>query len=80
MSIVVASFFCAGRPTSHHALIIDADIEPSDVVAHDHDDIGPLLLLRGRCGLATITAANSASTPIAMLLPICMLRFLRIES
>jgi hypothetical protein len=27
-------------------LMVGADIEPADVVTHDEDDIGPLLLLR----------------------------------
>jgi hypothetical protein len=37
------------RPNGHHALIVDTDIGPSDVVGHDdEDDIGLLLLLR-RC-------------------------------
>src|SRR5262249_14853000 len=35
------------RPAGHDALVVDADIGPADVVTHDEDDIGPLLL-RGR--------------------------------
>jgi hypothetical protein len=37
-----------GRPNGHHALIVNADVGPADVVAHDEDDVGPLLLLCGR--------------------------------
>src|SRR5262245_19695012 len=32
----------------HDALIVGANVEPADVVAHDEDDVGPLLLLRNR--------------------------------
>ena len=35
-----------GCPPPHDALVVGADIEPADVVTHDHDDIG---LLLGRC-------------------------------
>ena len=46
------------RLPRHDALVIGADVEPTDIVAHDHEDIRPalLLLLRGgrqdrhRCG------------------------------
>src|SRR5262249_48650753 len=36
------------RSTSHDALVVDADVRPSDVVAHDEDDVRPLLLRRRR--------------------------------
>ena len=32
------------RLAGHDALMVGADIEPSDIVAHDHEDIGLLLL------------------------------------
>ena len=40
------------RPNGHHALIVDTDIGPADVVSHDEDDVGFLVfaffLGRGR--------------------------------
>ena len=35
------------RPAGHDALVVGADVEPADVVAHDEDDVRLLLL---RCG------------------------------
>src|SRR5262249_14236442 len=35
------------RPAGHDALVVGADVEPPDVVSHDEDDVG-FLLLRGR--------------------------------
>ena len=37
-----------GRFTDHQAAVVDARLHPADVVAHDEEDVGLLLLLRGR--------------------------------
>ena len=34
------------RPPGHHPLVVGADVEPADVVAHDDDDVG---LVRRQC-------------------------------
>src|SRR5262249_12760415 len=36
-----------GGSTSNYSWIVDADVCPADVVPHDEDNVGPLLLLRG---------------------------------
>ena len=36
-----------GRAVTHHAAIVGADVPVADVIAHDDEDIGLLLLLRG---------------------------------
>ena len=48
------------RPARHHALVVGADVEPADVVAHDDDHVRPLLLRRGG-PVVTAMAASSAS-------------------
>ena len=35
------------RPAGHDALVVGADVEPADVVAHDDDDVRTLLLCCG---------------------------------
>ena len=37
------------RLTDHQAAMVDVRLHPADVVAHDEEDVGLLLLLRG-CG------------------------------
>src|SRR5262249_29874134 len=36
------------RFPDHQAAVVDARLHPADVVAHDEEDVGLLLLLRGR--------------------------------
>ena len=36
-----------GRAIAHHAAIVGADVPVADIVAHDDEDVGLLLLLRG---------------------------------
>ena len=45
------------RPARHDALVVGADVEPADVIAHDEDDVRPLA---GRCGAAGVLAAAPA--------------------
>ena len=53
-----------GRFPDHKALMVDARLHPADVVAHDEEDVGLLLLLRAVAGaLATIAAAATANRP-----------------
>ena len=44
----VADAVDVGRLPDHQAAVIDARLHPADVVAHDEEDVGLLLLLRGR--------------------------------
>ena len=37
------------RLAGHDALVIGADVEPADIVAHDDEDVGPALLLLCGC-------------------------------
>ena len=44
----VADAVDVGRFPDHQAAMVDARLHPADVVAHDEEDVGLLLLLRGR--------------------------------
>ena len=50
------------RAARHHAAVVGADVPDADVVAHDDDDVGPLLRrrLRLRCWLRRPATATSA--------------------
>ena len=50
-----------GRAIAHHAAIVGADVPVADVVGHDDEDVGLLLLLRRRGSLAVAIAINDTS-------------------
>ena len=51
-----------GRAVAHHAAIVGADVPVADVIAHDDEDVG-LLLLRGSGGTKPVAAATDAKRP-----------------
>ena len=38
------------RPVTHHAAIVGTDVPVADVISHDHEDVGLLLLRHRGCG------------------------------
>ena len=56
-SLAIWSTFGVGWPSAGAAARIGAEIVPAGVVGHQHDDVGPLLLRRGRRTPATVAAS-----------------------
>ena len=44
---LVADAIDIGRLTNHQTAVVDVRLHPADVVAHDEENVGLLLLLRG---------------------------------
>src|SRR5215510_1305834 len=60
------------RFPDHQALMIDARLHPADVVAHDEEDVGLLLLLRGCWRAYPITTRREANRPSQICLVMLM--------